>query len=105
MKSSKPSAATKRSSSRRWLTSAPTTPKSPATTTGCSSTPSATAGSQAYSSDETPPVNPSRRYKEVSRYVEPQGIEQQEKPNQQHYARDKTNYPRAHPREEGSDPG
>src|SRR5215216_535241 len=119
MRSSRRSAATKRSSSRRWQTSAPTTRRSPATTTGCSSTPSATAGSLAYRTDETPPINPlltwsvrstttysgtSRRNKEVSRYIEPEGIEQQEQPNQQHYARDQTNHPRAYPRKEGLDP-
>jgi hypothetical protein len=62
--------------------------------------PSATAGSQAYRTDKTPPISSSRRYKELSCYVEPQGIEQQEKPNQQHYARDKSNHPRVYPREE-----
>ena len=46
-------------------------------------------------------ANPSRRYKEISRYVEPEGIEQQERPHQKHCARDKTNHPRAYPCEEG----
>jgi hypothetical protein len=59
--------------------------------------PSATAGYQAYRTDETPPINPlltwsarsttttysgtSRGYEELSSCVVPQGIEQEEKPH------------------------
>ena len=67
--------------------------------------PSVTAKSLAYRTDETLPINPSRRNKEVSRQVEPVGIEQQEEPHQQHQARDQTNHPRAYPRPQDLDPG